>query len=85
MILWTFIFSLSSYITGNITMIDTSLYKESITSGNAVLHYLVWEPRIKSAKNKAIILLHGVGSNEQDLFGLADQLPDNDSRSVNIV
>jgi phospholipase/carboxylesterase len=40
------------------------------------LHYLVREPKAKSDKNKAVILLHGVGSNEQDLFGLADHLPD---------
>lgn len=46
------------------------------TSDSLVLQYLVREPRIKSEKKKAIILLHGVGSNENDLFGHADQLPD---------
>ncbi|RDV16601.1 esterase [Pontibacter diazotrophicus] len=50
--------------------------KESvITSDNLVLHYLVREPKIKSSKTKAIVLLHGVGSDEQDLFSLADHLP----------
>jgi phospholipase/carboxylesterase len=39
------------------------------------LKYLIKEPLLKPAKKKAIILLHGIGSNEQDLFGLADQLP----------
>ncbi|MHC2992172.1 esterase [Pontibacter sp. HJ8] len=39
------------------------------------MQYLVREPKIKSSKNKAIVLLHGVGSNEQDLFSLADHLP----------
>ena len=48
----------------------------STTSNSIVLQYLVREPKVKSEKKKAIILLHGVGSNEQDLFGLADQLPD---------
>lgn len=43
---------------------------------NLALHYLIKEPQKKAAKNKAIILLHGVGSNEQDLFSLADHLPD---------
>jgi phospholipase/carboxylesterase len=43
---------------------------------STVLQYLVREPTIQSAKKKAIILLHGVGSNEADLFSLADQLPD---------
>ncbi|HEX8517902.1 MAG TPA: alpha/beta fold hydrolase [Bacteroidia bacterium] len=33
------------------------------------------EPQTKSLKKKVIILLHGVGSNENDLFSLADQLP----------
>ena len=42
-----------------------------------VLTYRVREPRIKATSRKAIILLHGVGSNENDLFSLADQLPDN--------
>src|SRR3954465_592907 len=47
----------------------------SITNGLA-LQYLVQEPKVKAARQKAIILLHGVGSNEQDLFSLAPQLPD---------
>lgn len=40
-----------------------------------VLQYLVREPKVRSEKKKAIILLHGVGSNENDLFSLANQLP----------
>lgn len=40
------------------------------------LHYLVREPKTKIAKPKLLILLHGVGSNEQDLFSLAQYLPD---------
>jgi phospholipase/carboxylesterase len=45
------------------------------TPEELVLQYLVREPQVTSVKNKAIILLHGVGSNEQDLFSLAGQLP----------
>ncbi|MCC7466412.1 MAG: hypothetical protein IT261_09095 [Saprospiraceae bacterium] len=41
------------------------------------LNYLVREPKIKSEKPPVLILLHGVGSNEQDLFSLANRLPDN--------
>ena len=41
-----------------------------------VLQYLVREPKIKSAHPPAIILLHGVGSNEADLFSFANQLPE---------
>ena len=46
------------------------------TSDSMALQYLVREPKVQSNKKKAIILLHGVGSNEQDLFSLANQLPD---------
>jgi phospholipase/carboxylesterase len=48
----------------------------SNTPGSPVLQYLAREPKVQSAKKQAIILLHGVGSNEADLFSLADQLPD---------
>lgn len=47
----------------------------TVITDNPVLHYLIREPKTAAAKKKAIILLHGVGSNEQDLFGLADHLP----------
>lgn len=39
------------------------------------LNYLLKEPSVKSNKKKVIVLLHGLGSNEQDLFSLASQLP----------
>ncbi|MES2141047.1 MAG: esterase [Bacteroidota bacterium] len=41
----------------------------------SVLKYLVRQPQIQTAKPPVLILLHGVGSNEQDLFSFADQLP----------
>lgn len=41
------------------------------------LQNLVREPKVKSTKQKAIVLLHGVGSNEQDLFSLANIYPMN--------
>lgn len=40
-----------------------------------MLHYVFREPKIKSLHPPLIVLLHGVGSNEQDLFSFADQLP----------
>jgi phospholipase/carboxylesterase len=43
---------------------------------NLALQYLIREPKIKTESRKGIILLHGVGSNEKDLFGLANHLPD---------
>jgi phospholipase/carboxylesterase len=42
---------------------------------DTMLHYLVREPKIKSLKPPVIFLLHGVASNEKDLFSFADQLP----------
>jgi phospholipase/carboxylesterase len=41
------------------------------------LKYLVKPAAATAGKKKALILLHGVGSNEQDLFSLAPLLPDN--------
>ena len=40
------------------------------------LRYVVREPRIKSDKPPVIFMLHGYGSNEQDLFSLAPEIPD---------
>lgn len=47
----------------------------SYTIKDFALEYLIREPKVRSKKQKAIILLHGVGSNEQDLFSVAGQLP----------
>lgn len=41
------------------------------------LYYLVKHPKVENNKTPLLILLHGVGSNEKDLFSFADQLPDN--------
>lgn len=46
------------------------------TTDNTVLYYLVRAPKAPTENKKAIILLHGVGSNEKDLFGIANLLPD---------
>lgn len=42
---------------------------------NLSLHHLVREPKIKKDKNPLLLLLHGYGSNEQDLFSFANELP----------
>ena len=39
------------------------------------LHYLVREPKIILQKNPLLLLLHGYGSNEEDLFSFANELP----------
>lgn len=43
---------------------------------NLSLHHLVREPKIKKDKNPLLLLLHGYGSNEEDLFSFATELPD---------
>ena len=43
---------------------------------NLSLYHLVREPKIKLAKNPLLVLLHGYGSNEEDLFSFASELPE---------
>ncbi len=40
------------------------------------LQYLIREPKIKLDKNPLLLLLHGYGSNEEDLFSFASELPE---------
>jgi len=40
------------------------------------IHYLIREPKIKKEKNPLLLLLHGYGSNEEDLFSFATELPE---------
>lgn len=44
-------------------------------TSSASLHYLVRPPAVPTDKAPLIVLLHGVGSNERDLFSFADRLP----------
>ena len=41
------------------------------------LTYLIKQPKIVLEKNPVLILLHGYGSNEQDLFSFASEMPEN--------
>ena len=40
------------------------------------LYHLVREPKIKKEKNPLLLLPHGYGSNEEDLFSFASELPE---------
>ncbi|TRX39715.1 alpha/beta hydrolase [Flavobacterium restrictum] len=44
---------------------------------NLSLEYKIREPKIILEKNPVLLLLHGYGSNEDDLFSFATELPDN--------
>ncbi len=39
------------------------------------LYYLIREPKTKLEKNPLLLLLHGYGSNDEDLFSFASELP----------
>ncbi|MDY0781477.1 alpha/beta hydrolase [Tenacibaculum sp. IB213877] len=41
-----------------------------------MLHYIKREPKVATKNPPLLILLHGYGSNEQDLFSFAEELPD---------
>lgn len=51
-------------------------FKMINTNNQPSLHYLVKQPKVKSNKPPLVILLHGVGSNEKNMFSLADKFPD---------
>lgn len=43
---------------------------------NTNLHYIVRQPKVTQEQPPLLILLHGYGSNEEDLFSFASELPD---------
>lgn len=43
---------------------------------NTDLYYIVREPKTPTEHPPLLVLLHGYGSHEQDLFSFADELPD---------
>lgn len=43
---------------------------------NLSLFHLVRQPKVVVEKNPLLLLIHGYGSNEQDLFSFANELPD---------
>ena len=51
--------------------------KEYTLHSQTVLEYLVRKPKTRTENPPLLLLMHGVGSNEQDMFSMSDQLPDN--------
>ncbi|WP_442587655.1 alpha/beta hydrolase [Pedobacter sp. AW31-3R] len=51
-------------------------FKMNHTTPQPALHYVVRQPKLHTDKVPLVILLHGVGSNEQNMFSFADALPD---------
>jgi phospholipase/carboxylesterase len=63
-----------------LTLILISTFSFTIMNSSkeqSKLHYLIRQPKIKTAHPPLLILLHGVGGNEQNLFSFANDLPDN--------
>ncbi len=56
----------------SIILISTTFKEEPSMS----LQYLIRQPKVKTAHPPLLILLHGVGGNQADLFSFANQLPD---------
>lgn len=48
-----------------------------LNKADTILHYLYRLPKVKTLHPPVLILLHGVGSNENDLFSFAQIAPDN--------
>jgi len=55
---------------------NTILGMANSKNEDSPLYYLARAPKIHSEHPPVLILLHGVGSNEKDLFSFAEQLPD---------
>lgn len=53
-------------------IMSSPLHAQTAAAG---LHYLVRQPSVSTAKPPVMILLHGVGSNEEDLFTFAGRMP----------
>ncbi|MEI7502876.1 MAG: hypothetical protein WCJ61_06295 [Paludibacter sp.] len=54
-----------------------SINKEYNLHPQLSLQYLVRKPKTETENPPLLLLMHGVGSNEQDLFSLTQYLPDN--------
>ncbi|MEQ1734183.1 MAG: esterase [Bacteroidia bacterium] len=60
-------------------ILSTVLIVLSASNSSALtpmLHYVLRAPKVKVENPPLLVLLHGVGSNENDLFSFANELPD---------
>ena len=58
-------------------MLSSAVQAFQLKEDHSVLEYKKREPKSKIETPPLLILLHGVGSNEDDLFPIAAHLPDN--------
>lgn len=57
------------------TSITMPLHSQIMQSSETGIYYLVQEPKTRTTRAPVIFLLHGIGSNEEDLFSLAGRFP----------
>lgn len=55
----------------------TAQNNQNIMVSHTSLHYIIRESNNSVAKSPLLILLHGHGSNENDLFSFSSQIPEN--------
>ena len=55
----------------------TAQNSQNIMVSDTSLHYIIRESKDSVAKSPLLILLHGHGSNENDLFSFSSQIPEN--------
>ncbi len=60
-----------------LSFLPSLLFAQAELQTDLALPYLVHLPKVKSAHPPVLILMHGYGSNEADLFSLTDKLPQN--------
>jgi phospholipase/carboxylesterase len=60
-----------------IAMTITNVQSNYAKGDTMVLHYIIRPPKIAIENPPLLIMLHGVGGNENDMFSFANQLPDN--------
>ena len=60
-----------------VTLAFSACAQNSQLQESLALKYLVREPKTRTAKPPVVIMMHGYGSNEADLFELATYFPDN--------
>ena len=57
--------------------ICTAQNKQNVVETETSLHYIIRESKDTVEKSPLLFLLHGHGSNENDLFSLEKNIPDN--------
>jgi len=69
-----------TFVIGSLILLFTNCYfktkkKTMETHKKLPLEYVIREPQVRTKRSPVIFMLHGYGSNEEDLFSFADELP----------